>query len=119
MMAGKCKLVAASVGLGTGISPNGVKASTMDSAPNTPATARSWVLSRRPLNTERRSCSTGASLCDVLWVNDGPGISRAARAKQKKNDGVGTPSAENQFFLPSRSPERSQRHRIKSRLAGY
>ena len=41
MMAGKCRLVAASVGLGTGIRPKGVKASTMASAPNTPATARS------------------------------------------------------------------------------
>jgi hypothetical protein len=47
-------------------------------------------------------------MCEGLGRGSADG---AARTEQKKNDGVGTPSAEDIVFLPSRSPGRSQRHR--------
>jgi hypothetical protein len=39
--------------------------------------------------------------------------------RRNKNDGAETPSAENHSILPSRSPERSQRHRNAVRLIDY
>jgi len=47
------------------------------------------------------------------------GDQQATWREQKKNDGVGTPSADDFVFLPSRSPKRSQRHRINSAVGWY